>query len=185
MALKGAADKAGKPIYLEMSSINPVIILPGALVERGTKVAEEFAGSCLLGGRAVLHESWACDLTCRGTDRRRSSAKSKDSSKTHRRPLCSPPLSPNRCAKAFMCCESAGAEVITEKTDELEGARHPNTLLRTSGEQFLAQSQKLQTEAFGAVALFVVARDVARRPGSGSSRWQSHRQHLLGYRRDG
>ena len=50
MALKGAADAVGKPIYLEMSSINPVVILPGALAERGAKVAEEFASSCLLGG---------------------------------------------------------------------------------------------------------------------------------------
>ncbi len=45
MALKTAADKVGKPIYLEMSSINPVLVLPGALTERGAKVAEEFAGS--------------------------------------------------------------------------------------------------------------------------------------------
>ena len=35
MALKSAADAVGKPIYLEMSSINPVVILPGALAERG------------------------------------------------------------------------------------------------------------------------------------------------------
>src|SRR5690606_9758293 len=34
LRLKEAADKAGKPIYLEMSSINPVVILPGALEER-------------------------------------------------------------------------------------------------------------------------------------------------------
>jgi alpha-ketoglutaric semialdehyde dehydrogenase len=33
--LKAAADRAGKPIYLEMSSINPVVILEGALRERG------------------------------------------------------------------------------------------------------------------------------------------------------
>ena len=50
MALKNAADAAGKPIYLEMSSINPVVILPGALAERGSKVAAEFASSCLMGG---------------------------------------------------------------------------------------------------------------------------------------
>jgi len=30
LRLKEAADKAGKPIYLEMSSINPVFVLPGA-----------------------------------------------------------------------------------------------------------------------------------------------------------
>ena len=49
LALKRAADAAGKPIYLELSSINPVIVLPGALAERGEKIAEEFTGSCLMG----------------------------------------------------------------------------------------------------------------------------------------
>jgi NADP-dependent aldehyde dehydrogenase len=39
LALKGAADKAGKPIYLELSSVNPVVILPGALDERLDDIA--------------------------------------------------------------------------------------------------------------------------------------------------
>ena len=34
LTLKAAADAAGKPIYLELSSINPVVILPGAIRER-------------------------------------------------------------------------------------------------------------------------------------------------------
>src|SRR5439155_12747499 len=50
LALKAAADKAGKPTYLEMSSINPVMFLPGALAERGAALAEEYAASSLLGG---------------------------------------------------------------------------------------------------------------------------------------
>ena len=50
LALKAAADKAGKPTYLEMSSINPVVFLPGALAERGAALAEEYAASSLLGG---------------------------------------------------------------------------------------------------------------------------------------
>ena len=47
-ALGAAADGAGKPIYLEMSSVNPVFILPGVLAERGVELAGEFAGSCML-----------------------------------------------------------------------------------------------------------------------------------------
>src|SRR5262245_23863762 len=46
---KAAADRAGKPIYLELSSINPVFILPGALSERSAAVADEFTASCLMG----------------------------------------------------------------------------------------------------------------------------------------
>ena len=37
MKLKAASDAVGKPVYLEMSSINPVLILPGALAERWRK----------------------------------------------------------------------------------------------------------------------------------------------------
>ena len=49
LALKAAADQAGKPIYLEMSSVNPVVLLPGALDDRPTDLAAEYAASCLLG----------------------------------------------------------------------------------------------------------------------------------------
>ena len=49
MALKAAADAAGRPIYLEMSSVNPVVVLPGALKERGEELAGELAGSVTMG----------------------------------------------------------------------------------------------------------------------------------------
>src|SRR5690606_20120674 len=49
LVLKEAADRAGKLIYLELSSINPVFILPGALEERLDAIAEEFTTSCLMG----------------------------------------------------------------------------------------------------------------------------------------
>ena len=38
-----AADAAGKPIYLELSAINPVIILPQALSQRADALADELA----------------------------------------------------------------------------------------------------------------------------------------------
>ena len=49
LALKHAADAAGKQIFLELSSVNPVVFLPGSIEERGEALAEEFAGSCLMG----------------------------------------------------------------------------------------------------------------------------------------
>ena len=41
LTLKKAADSAGKLIYLEMSGVNPVVILPGALPEKGEEIAAE------------------------------------------------------------------------------------------------------------------------------------------------
>src|SRR5262249_41344498 len=49
LKLKAAADGAGKLIYLEMSSINPVVILAGALAERLDDISGQFATSCLMG----------------------------------------------------------------------------------------------------------------------------------------
>lgn len=37
------------PVYAEMSSINPVILLPGALAERGAAIGQAFAGALTLG----------------------------------------------------------------------------------------------------------------------------------------
>ncbi len=38
------------PVFAEMGSLNPLIILPGALAERGEAIAKDLAGSILLGG---------------------------------------------------------------------------------------------------------------------------------------
>ena len=56
LALKNAADAAGKPIYLEMSSINPVVVLPGALAERGSEGRGGVRVELPDGRRTVLHE---------------------------------------------------------------------------------------------------------------------------------
>ena len=48
LKLKAAADRAGKLSYMELSSVNPLLILPGALKERGAKLADEYSGSSLL-----------------------------------------------------------------------------------------------------------------------------------------
>ena len=37
------------PVYAEMSSINPVLLLPGALSERADALGKEFVGSLTLG----------------------------------------------------------------------------------------------------------------------------------------
>lgn len=37
------------PFYAEMGSVNPIFVLPGALAERGEKIAEEFVGSLTMG----------------------------------------------------------------------------------------------------------------------------------------
>ena len=59
--------------------------------------------------------------------------------------------------------QDAGAEIVTGGS-ALSGNRFANTLLRVSGDMFLASAEKLQTEAFGNASLVVIVRD-ARQAG--------------------
>ena len=160
LQLKDAADRAGKPIYLEMSSVNPVFVLPGALEERLEGIADELFASCSLGtgqfctkpGLTVLLASDLSEAFLAAIAAR----------------FQAPPgvlLGSSglwTIGDAVRELQEAGAELIVGG-EEIEGAgfRYANTLLRVSGEQFLAQPEALQTEAFGVVSLTVFARDVA------------------------
>ena len=58
---------------------------------------------------------------------------------------------------------AAGAELVCGGSPlPAPGYRFANTLLRVSGEKFLAAPEKLQTEAFGNASLLVVVRDTAQ-----------------------
>lgn len=158
MALKRAADAAGKPIYLEMSSINPVLVLPGALSERASKVALEFASSCLLGGGQFCTNPGLVVLFAGDrTDQFIGEVKSAFAAAPT--PALLSASVATGLASSVKVLRGAGADLLTTESAVPAAGRYPNTLLRVTGEQFLANPEKLQTEAFGSAALLVVVRD--------------------------
>ena len=162
LKLKAAADKAGRPIYLELSSVNPVLILPGALAERGAKIVEEFTGSCLMGtGQFCTSPSFVVLFASEATEQFIAAVKEKLEA-TPPTPLLSSGV---QCSlnESVKMLRAAGAELVCGGSPiPAPGCRFANTLLRVSGEKFLAEPEKLQTEAFGNASLFVIARDVAQ-----------------------
>lgn len=162
LKLKTAADAAGKPIYLELSSVNPVLMLPGALAERGEKLAEEFAASSLLGtGQFCTNPSLVLLVAGATTEQFIASVKARFEAAP------TTPLLSSAVARALdasvKTLHSAGAHVVTGgHAVAAPGYRFCNTLLRVSGDAFLAAPEELQTEAFGNAALFVVVRDTAQ-----------------------
>ena len=159
LVLKDAADKAGKPAYMELSSINPVYILTGALRERSEEIAEEFATSCLMGvGQFCTNPGIVVLVAGKETEQFIDSVSSKFS-EAPVGTLLTGSVEKNM-ADSVKVLQDAGATVITGgKTGSGSGYSYDNTLLRVSGEKFIANSQKLQTEAFGNESLFVVAND--------------------------
>ena len=162
LKLKAAADKAGRPIYLELSSVNPVLILPGALAERGTKMAEEFTGSCLMGtGQFCTSPSLIVLFAGEATEQFIAAAKQKLEA-TPTMPLLSSGVL-RSLDESVKTLRAAGAELVCGGSPQpAPGYRFANTLLRVSGEKFLAAPERLQTEAFGNASLIVVVRDAAQ-----------------------
>jgi NADP-dependent aldehyde dehydrogenase len=161
LALKAAADAAGKPIYLELSSINPVLILPGALAERGENIAEEFIASSLLGaGQFCTSPSLVVLPVGDATEQFIAAVKEKFES-TPPAPLLSAAVvrALDAGVKALL---AAGAHLVTGGAASAPGCRFANTLLRATGDEFLAAPEELQTEAFGNASLLVVVRDNAQ-----------------------
>jgi NADP-dependent aldehyde dehydrogenase len=161
LKLKAAADAAGRPIYLELSSVNPVLILPGALAERGAKLAEEFTGSCLLGnGQFCTNPSLVLLLAGEATERFIADVRQRFDGATPGPLLSSAVL--RALTASVQTLQAAGAQLVTGgQALPGPGYRFANTLLRVDGAQFLARPAELQTEAFGNASLFVVVRDAA------------------------
>ncbi len=159
LVLKEAADRAGKPIYLELSSINPVCILPGALTERLDEIAAEFTTSCLMGsGQLCTNPGLILLLAGAPTESFLQAVKTKFDSAPVGTLLGEGVL--KHLESGVQSLLRAGAELVTGGQPG-SGASfcHRNTLLRVSGDRFLANSTDLQTEAFGNASTCVVATD--------------------------
>jgi NADP-dependent aldehyde dehydrogenase len=159
LQLKEAADRAGKPIYLEMSSVNPVFILPGALDERLSAVAKDLVDSCSLGaGQFCTKPGLTIVLKdVRGEELLR------ELTGLFERAMAGTLLGadgPASIAAGIGELVRHGAEILAGGR-ALDAGRYAfaNTLLRATGDSFLAHPHGLQTEAFGTVNLVVLARD--------------------------
>ena len=161
LQLKAAADAAGKPIYLEMSSVNPVFILPGALEERLEPIADELFASCSLGtgqfctkpGLTLLLASQRSEAFLEAVATRFEAPAGVLLGRSGLRTI----------GAAVAQLQEAGATLVVGG-EEVAGPsyRYANTLLRVSGEAFLSQPEALQTEAFGVVSLVVLAEDLSQ-----------------------
>lgn len=158
LALKQAADRAGKPIYLELSSVNPVFVLPGALRERRDAFAGEFAGSALLGaGQFCTNPGVAVVIA--GDD-------AEGFIETVRGRFDAAPVATllgeggvRGMGHAVIELQRAGATLVTGGEPAGPGCQFRNTLLRIDGNAFLADPEGAQTEAFGNGNVVVVVRD--------------------------
>ena len=158
MALKKACDDNGKLAYLEMSSINPVVLLPGALEEKVDEIVEQFIGSVLLGcGQFCTNPGLVIGLKGSGIDTFIAKVSEQFNAKAGGTLLNE--AGQKSLSQGIEAIKSVGATCVTEGKAG-EGFSVPNTLLKIEGSKFLSDPEKVQTEAFGNSSLVVIADDI-------------------------
>ncbi len=161
LKLKAAADRVGKPIYLELSSINPVIVLPGAIEERAEQIASDFSASCLMAaGQFCTSPGLLLLIASPESDHLIRQIADKFAATTPG-PLLSADVANTLRTNIARLRESGAELLIGDAAAALPGHRHANTLLRITGQQFLDQPETFQTEVFGNASMVVVAKDLA------------------------
>jgi len=160
LTLKAAADQAGKPIYLELSSVNPVVITPAALAERADKIVDEYVGSVLMGaGQFCTNPGLVLLVKGDSADAFITAVTSKFSSATSGT-LLSPAVAKS-LTKAIETLVGVGAKLLTGGgKPEANRCAVANTWLQATGKQFLGDPESFQTEAFGNASLVVVADNI-------------------------
>ena len=160
LALKAAADKAGVPIYAEMSSVNPVFLLPNALAERGATLAQEFFSSCTMGsgqfctnpGIVIVPRGAAGDAFVAAALEHFAGAAPNVLFAASVR---------DRLDQSVHALCRAGAEILAGGTPgDGPGHDYAPTLLSVDETTFLAHADALQAEAFGPASLLVRASSV-------------------------
>jgi alpha-ketoglutaric semialdehyde dehydrogenase len=169
LRLKEAADKVGKPIYLEMSSVNPVFILPGVLSERPKELADELYASCSLGAGQFCTNP-GLTVVAEGDLGENFIEYAQELFEGNSAGTLLGAGGPSGIIEGIRVLQEHGAEIVTGGK-ELDEPRYAfaNTLLRVTGDAFLQNPGALQTEAFGTVNLVVVCRDVSQMAAIASS----------------
>ena len=160
--LKAAADEAGKPIYLEMSSVNPIFVLPGALQERLSEIANELYNSCALGAGQFCTNP-GLTIVPKGDAGEAFLAEVKALFEGNAAQTLLGESGIKSIAEGIDVLQKYGAEVVTGGSElDTPDYKFANTLLRVPGKAFLENPDELQTEAFGTVNLMVFAEDTSQ-----------------------
>ncbi len=162
LRLKEAADTVGKPAYLELSSINPVIILPGAIVQRGDQIADELLASCLLGTGQFCTSPGLVLLFANADSEAFINRLATGMVNAANGVLLSKSVLDSLVRSVEVLIGAGGESVCGGAAIAGNGFRYANTLLKTDADTFLSQPAAFQTEAFGNATLCVLVDNQAQ-----------------------
>jgi NADP-dependent aldehyde dehydrogenase len=158
--LFAAAATTGRVIWVEMGSINPVVVLPGALAERGEEIAEQLtasvtgsAGQVCIKPSIVFFVGGAAAEEFVGSLCRRFGAIGPQ--------VLLGPSGHDRLVDAVGHLHASGARILVGGTAGNGRCTFLPTLLEVTATELVANANALLVEAFGNVTLLVRCASVA------------------------
>ena len=146
-----AAREEPIPVYAEMSSINPIFVLPGALAERGGEIAEGLVGSVTLGVGQFCTSPGLVFTTGEGKDNFAAKVAAGLGAASPA-PMLHQGIADNYSAGLKQMAAQEGVEQVAAVA--AEGCQAGPSVFRAPVAQFL-QNQKLSAEVFGPSTLLV------------------------------
>jgi len=155
LALKSAADRGGALSYLELGSVNPVFLLPGAASADSESFASAFVAGASLGGGQFCTNPGLLVLPHAASAQSLLQHLAQAYQQLPPAQLLSQAVA-SGLANAISSLCAAGAELCAGAAQSCgPGYKFPWTLLSVSADDYLARSQVLQQEAFGPLTLVV------------------------------
>jgi alpha-ketoglutaric semialdehyde dehydrogenase len=146
------------PVYAEMSSINPVFLLDGALASRGADLGRAFVGSLTMGsGQFCTNPGLVIAIDGPGLDSFLAAARDAVA-QAPATPMLTPGIAQNYANAVDALSGEADLVVRGEAGDNQTACRA--ALFATDAKSLLS-SEKLQAEVFGASSLIVRCADIA------------------------
>lgn len=148
------------PVFTEMGSINPVVLLPQALKNKPEELATKYAGSITLGaGQFCTNPGLMLAVASEGLDRFVDTL-SKAVAAVPSATMLTEGIWKNYNSLSTAAANEPGVDVVAKSDVVNAGLVNQSTaiVLRVSGSDFL-KNPKLQEEVFGPLSLLVVAED--------------------------
>jgi alpha-ketoglutaric semialdehyde dehydrogenase len=174
--LFAAAASAGKVMWVEMGSVNPVVLLPGAVAERGAQIADDLTAAVTGSAGQVCIKPGAVFLVDDAAGRAFVAAAAERFCGVGPQVLLNPP-GRDRLLASLAALREAGAALVAGAETPRPPPAGPCTTLptlwETTGADLIADAASLLVEAFGNATLVVkcasldeLARAVACVPGA-------------------
>lgn len=157
-ALFDAAAKRPRPIpvFAEMGSVNPIVILPGALKARGDAVAEGLVNSVTLGSGQFCTKPGLV-FVIDDTESQAFIARVSELMDRQRPGVMLNQATLDHLSRGVERTLASGSVLERTEVDQIDSAYYcfPNTVLQTTAEAFI-RDVSLQNEHFGPVTMFVM-----------------------------